>query len=151
MIAPNPSTDARLVFLNLLLLKSLVAFLLTIFLCSRYQIAWGKALQHLDHLPREKQRYLERLKPAEQVALRNDTTPSEILQLLRKAGAIKQWRLVWVSPNLAKEFSKFKGVFEATELACSEIGAPIWGPIKLILEVMWWLTLFFFSFRCNES
>lgn len=66
--------------------------------------------------------------------LRNGTSPDEILQLLQTTREMKRSKLLWFSDNVAKPFSQFQGIFEATASACGGIGAPIWAPIKLILQ-----------------
>lgn len=72
--------------------------------------------------------------------LRKNTSPDEILQLLQTTGASKRSKLLWVSDKLVKPFTQFQGIFEATAAACSGIGAPIWAPIKVILQACYLLT-----------
>lgn len=117
-----------------LIVVALVEHLITLAIYRHYETAWVKAVQYLDDLPPEQDRYFKLLKPAEQDMLRKGTSPDEILQLLQTTAATKRSKLQWFSDNVAKPFSQFQGIFEATASACSGIGAPIWAPIKLILQ-----------------
>lgn len=67
--------------------------------------------------------------------LRKGTSPEEIIQLIQTTGTEKRSKLKNFNDHVAKPFTQFQGIFEATASACSGIGAPIWAPIKVILQV----------------
>lgn len=67
--------------------------------------------------------------------LRKGTSPEDIIQLIQSTGTEKRSKLKNFNDHVAKPFTQFQGIFEATASAGSGIGAPIWAPIKVILQV----------------
>lgn len=101
---------------------------------SNYQTAWSKALEHLQELSADHQKYFDRLTQNEKQLLRNGASPADILQLLKQDGDSKHSSFTKFNTQFAKPLSQFQGVFEVTVSTCSGVGAPIWAPMKLVLQ-----------------
>lgn len=100
-----------------------------------YQTAWTKALEHLDQLSPKQQKFFNLLTQNEKDLLRNGSSPDDILHLMKQAGLSKHSRFTRLSDRFASPLYQLQGVFEVTASTCSGIGAPIWAPIKLVLQV----------------
>lgn len=107
---------------------------LNISLFSNYQTAWTTALKHLNQLSTEKQKFFNLLSQTEKDLLRNGVTPDDILHLLKQDGESRHSRFTRFSNRVASPFAQFQGVFEVTISTCSGIGAPMWAPMKLVLQ-----------------
>lgn len=91
-------------------------------------------MEHLHQLSPEHQKYFDRLTNVEKNVLSNGASPDDILQLLKQAGESKHARFNKFNNQFAKPFSQFQGVFDVAVSTCSAIGAPIWAPMKLVLQ-----------------
>ncbi|KAL0634818.1 hypothetical protein Q9L58_006251 [Maublancomyces gigas] len=103
---------------------------------ANYQTVWAKALEHLNQLSPEQQKFYNLLSQNEKELLRNGSSPDDILHLLQKAGISKHSRFSRFSERFAKPLYQFQGVFEVMSSTNAGIGAPIWAPIKLVLQMV---------------
>lgn len=113
---------------------SLLSPMLNITICSNYQTAWSKALEHLQKLSPKNQKYYDRLSTNEKALLQKGTTPDEMLQLLQKEGKSKHSCFTGFNDKVAKPFVQFQDVFQVAVSTCGGIGAPIWAPMTLVLK-----------------